>query len=100
MLSHEDLWRHKYGDSSLRSRMTSGERCLHRWTPRRVSIFCIIFQTNHLLADRFFKILKTKDIVCKVFKTLALWFLWSFWGDTSLRPVDSVSYALERTGFS
>jgi hypothetical protein len=37
-------------------------------------------------------ILKTKEIICKIFKTLELWFLWSYWGDTSLRLVDSVSY--------
>ena len=61
-------------------------------SPPGISIFCIIFQTNHLPADRFCKILKTKEIICKIFKTLELWFLWSFWGDTSLRLVDSVSY--------
>src|ERR1035441_7744460 len=56
-----------------------------------LSIFCIIFQTKHLPADRFCKILKTKEIICKIFKTLELWFLWSFAEDTSLRLVDSVS---------
>ncbi len=39
---------------------------------------CIIFQTNHLPANRFCKILKTNEMICKIFKTLELWFLWSF----------------------
>ena len=43
-----------------------------------VSIFRIIFQTNHLLDGPFFKILKTKEMICKTFKTLELWFRWSF----------------------
>jgi hypothetical protein len=41
-----------------------------------------------------YRILKTKDLICKIFKTLELWLLWSLFllkGDTSLRLVDSVS---------
>jgi hypothetical protein len=52
---------------------------------------CIIFQTNHLAISEFCKILKTNEIVRKIFKTLELWLLWSFLGDTSLGLVDSVS---------
>ena len=62
------------------------------WCTPPVSISCIIFQTNHLRVGLFCIILKTKEIVCKIFKTLELWFLWSFGGDTSLKLVDSVSY--------
>jgi len=60
--------------------------------PSPLSIFCIIFQTNDLGLYRSCKILKTKEIVCKIFKALDLWVRWSFWGDTSLWLVDSVSY--------
>jgi hypothetical protein len=49
------------------------------WTPPRGIDFCIIFQTNHLRATDFCRILKTKEIICKIFKTLELWFLWRFW---------------------
>jgi hypothetical protein len=31
-----------------------------------------------LTSRAIFKILKTKEIVCKILKTLELWFLWSF----------------------
>jgi hypothetical protein len=40
------------------------------------------------------RILKTKEIVCKIFKMLELWSLWSLFmvkGDTSRWLVDSVS---------
>src|ERR1035437_6094359 len=65
--------------------------CRHG-VPPWVSVSCMIFQTNHLAADRFCIILKTKEMICKIFKTLELWFLWSFRVDTSLRLVDSVAH--------
>jgi hypothetical protein len=40
--------------------------------------FCIIFQTKDLPILLIFKILKTKEMICKIFKTLELWPLWSF----------------------
>ena len=43
-----------------------------------VSISGIIFQTNHLADSQFFKILKTKGIIFKIYKTFGLGFLWSF----------------------
>ena len=61
-----------------------------QWCTPPLSIFCIIFQTNHLRVTVFCRILKTKGIVFKIFKTLELWVLWSFEEDTSLRLVDSV----------
>jgi hypothetical protein len=39
------------------------------------------------------RILKTKDLVYKIFKTLELWFLWSF-GRHKPEPMDSVSTCL------
>ena len=35
--------------------------------------------------------MKTNEIVCKIFKTLELWFTWSFRDDTNLRFVNSIS---------
>ena len=40
--------------------------------------WCMIFQTNHLPAIEFCKILKAKEMICKIFKTQELWILWSF----------------------
>jgi hypothetical protein len=37
------------------------------------------------------KILKAKEMICKIFKTLELWFTGALGEDTSLRLVDSVS---------
>jgi hypothetical protein len=37
------------------------------------------------------KILKGNEMICKIFKTLELWFLWSFEEDTSLRLMNSIS---------
>jgi hypothetical protein len=51
-------------------------RCWHGRTLPWVSDFCMIFQTNGLPVYRNRKILKTKGIICKIFKTQELRFLW------------------------
>ncbi len=43
-----------------------------------VSIWCMINQTNHLPESRICMIVKTKEMSCRIKKTLELWFLWSF----------------------
>src|ERR1035437_6718001 len=50
---------------------------LRHGVPPRGIDSCIIFQTNHFPATQICKILKAKEIICKIFKTLELWFLWS-----------------------
>jgi len=59
--------------------------------PPRVSDFRMIVQTNHLPDVRVCRIVKTKEIVFKIKKTLELWFLWSFFGRHKPVAVDSVS---------
>src|ERR1035437_2237432 len=44
-----------------------------------------------LTVKLFCRILKTKEIICKIFKTLELWFALELSEDTSLRLADSVS---------
>src|ERR1700679_1348532 len=74
---------------------------LFAWYPPSPPISILHNLINKPLTGwRFCRILKTKEIICKIFKTLELWFLWSLffaYGDTSLRLVDSVSTSFNYT---
>ena len=51
---------------------------------------CMIFQTNHL-ADATCMILKTKEMIFQDTQNARVMVSLELWGDTSLRPVGSVS---------